>query len=59
MQTFSKGISPKVNVTVWLGFELIYYEGTVLYLTIKSQGILPNHVRFWVYGTYGTTVCGI
>ena len=29
VHTFPKGISPKVNIIVWLEFELFYFEATV------------------------------
>ena len=33
VHTFPKGISPKVNVTVWLESELVYFAAVVLHVS--------------------------
>ena len=39
VQTFAKGISLKVNATVWLKFELAYFE------------VIVQHVNHYAIGT--------
>ena len=40
LYTFSKAINPKVNVMAWLGFELSYYDVTIMHINHYAKRIL-------------------
>ena len=42
VHTFSKGISLKVNVIVWLEFKLVFYDVTIQY--IRSSALTNTSV---------------
>ena len=41
---FPKGISPKVNVLARLGFELVYYDVVVQYVSHYTKRIPPYFI---------------
>ena len=51
VHTFSKGISPKVNVVAWLEFELAYYDVVVWnvshYATVTLLPFIHGWLKSW------------
>ena len=45
IHTVPKGISPKVNLIVWVEFELTYYDVVVQYVNHNAIGTLPSQLN--------------
>ena len=41
-----KGISPRVNVMIWLDFELAYFKATVQHFSHYATETLPDFDEF-------------